>query len=80
MLYRRDIRVLVPGAGLGRLSWEIANLGFTCEGNEFSLFMVGGCFVVVNVAVSTDFCAQLFTSNYIINQYVDIQLISLRPT
>ena len=54
-----NIRVLVPGAGLGRLAYDIAKLGkplpfsiilptllmlqssgFTCQGNEFSLFML----------------------------------------
>lgn len=35
-----SIRVLVPGAGLGRLAYEISQLGFSCQGNEFSLFML----------------------------------------
>lgn len=56
---RADIRVLVPGAGLARLAWEIVrrgeldllageraeltshpDLGFSCQANEFSLYMV----------------------------------------
>ncbi|ETO16293.1 hypothetical protein RFI_21059, partial [Reticulomyxa filosa] len=37
---RANIRVLNPGCGLGRLPWEIAKLGFRCEGNEFSYFML----------------------------------------
>lgn len=37
---RCNVRVLVPGAGLGRLAYDIAKLGFTCQGNEFSLFML----------------------------------------
>lgn len=32
---RNQLRVLVPGAGLGRLAFEIAWLGFSCQGNEF---------------------------------------------
>jgi len=37
----RDSRkVLVPGAGLGRLAFDIARAGFECQGNEFSLFML----------------------------------------
>jgi len=36
----QDIRILVPGAGLGRLAFEIARRGYTCQGNEFSLFML----------------------------------------
>ncbi|KMZ63390.1 hypothetical protein ZOSMA_40G00180 [Zostera marina] len=31
---------LVPGAGLGRLALEISRLGFICEGNEFSYYMM----------------------------------------
>lgn len=37
---RSNISVLVPGAGLGRLAFEIAKRGFICQGNEFSLFML----------------------------------------
>lgn len=33
-------KILVPGAGLGRLAFEIARMGFECQGNEFSLFML----------------------------------------
>lgn len=32
--------ILVPGAGLGRLAWELARQGFKVEGNEFSHFML----------------------------------------
>ena len=53
---RHGISVLVPGAGLGRLAYEIAQMGFTCQGiyyydsryfnifnflgNEYSFFML----------------------------------------
>ncbi|KAL9597229.1 MAG: hypothetical protein Q9219_005272 [cf. Caloplaca sp. 3 TL-2023] len=33
---KRDVRVLVPGAGLGRLVFELCNWGFDVEGNEIS--------------------------------------------
>eukprot|EP00965_Chrysotila_dentata_P234846 6200408-Pleurochrysis_carterae.AAC.3 len=36
----RGDRVLVPGAGLGRLVWEVARLGFVAQGCEFSYFML----------------------------------------
>ncbi|XP_030049589.1 carnosine N-methyltransferase isoform X2 [Microcaecilia unicolor] len=42
------INVLVPGAGLGRLAWEIANLGYCCQGNEWSLFMLFSSNFVLN--------------------------------
>ncbi|KAI9227849.1 MAG: N2227-like protein-domain-containing protein [Piptocephalis tieghemiana] len=33
-------RVLIPGAGLGRLVYEVAKRGFSAQGNEFSYFML----------------------------------------
>ncbi|TEB32801.1 N2227-domain-containing protein [Coprinellus micaceus] len=45
---RSDIRVLVPGAGLGRLAWDIANLGFACQGNEFSHYMLLSSYFILN--------------------------------
>ncbi|GME67939.1 unnamed protein product [[Candida] boidinii] len=37
---RSDVKVLVPGAGLGRLVVEFVKRGFQCQGNEFSYFML----------------------------------------
>jgi len=37
---RSKIKVLNPGCGLGRLTWEIAKLGFVSQGNEFSYHML----------------------------------------
>lgn len=37
---KKNVNVLVPGAGLGRLVYETAKLGFNCQGNEFSLYML----------------------------------------
>lgn len=34
------IKILVPGAGLGRLAHELVCRGYVVEGNEFSLFML----------------------------------------
>ena len=34
------VSILVPGAGLGRLAFELAQRGYTCQGNEFSMFML----------------------------------------
>lgn len=44
----KSIKVLVPGAGLGRLVFEIARNGYTCQGNEFSLFMLIASNFVIN--------------------------------
>ncbi|AWP06773.1 putative UPF0586 protein C9orf41 -like [Scophthalmus maximus] len=42
------VSVLVPGAGLGRLAWEIARLGYICQGNEWSLFMLFSSNFILN--------------------------------
>jgi len=42
MIYnnRGNLNILVPGAGLGRLAYDITKLGFSTQGNEFSFYMV----------------------------------------
>ncbi|KIY53912.1 N2227-domain-containing protein [Fistulina hepatica ATCC 64428] len=45
---RRKLRVLVPGAGLGRLAYDVAKLGFSCQGNEFSHYMLLASFFILN--------------------------------
>ncbi|KAJ7272424.1 N2227-domain-containing protein [Mycena rebaudengoi] len=45
---RGCIRVLVPGAGLGRLAHDVARLGFTCQGNEFSHYMLLASYFILN--------------------------------
>lgn len=42
------VRVLVPGAGLGRLAFDIAKSGFSCQGNEFSYFMLFASHFILN--------------------------------
>lgn len=51
---RTNIQVLVPGAGLGRLAFEIASRGFRCQGNEFNLFMLIVSFYVLNLCQNVD--------------------------
>lgn len=43
-----EVSILVPGAGLGRLAYELAKRGYTCQGNEFSLFMLFASNFVLN--------------------------------
>lgn len=45
---RDSVEILVPGAGLGRLVYEIAKRGFCCQGNEFSLFMLFASNFILN--------------------------------
>jgi hypothetical protein len=42
--------VLVPGAGLGRLAFEVAWQGYSCQGNEYSFFMLLASHVRLEVA------------------------------
>ncbi|CAG0925299.1 unnamed protein product [Notodromas monacha] len=45
---RSETRVLVPGAGLGRLAFEIFRRGFSSEGNEYSMFMLVAANFMIN--------------------------------
>jgi len=45
-------RVLVPGAGLGRLALEIYSLGYEVQGNEFSLHMLLASDFILNACTS----------------------------
>ncbi|XP_064645722.1 carnosine N-methyltransferase-like [Lineus longissimus] len=45
---RTDVKILVPGSGLGRLAFEIARLGYSCQGNEWSLFMLFASNFILN--------------------------------
>jgi len=45
---RNSVRVLVPGAGLARLAYEVAKRGFQCQGNEFSLYMLIAANFILN--------------------------------
>jgi carnosine N-methyltransferase len=47
----RGDRVLLPGAGLGRLVWEVAKLGFRAQGSEFSYFMLLAANFVLNAGM-----------------------------
>lgn len=45
---RSQVRILVPGAGLGRLAFEYASLGYSCQGNEFSFYMLLASHFILN--------------------------------
>ncbi|AFZ79262.1 hypothetical protein BEWA_021080 [Theileria equi strain WA] len=44
-------KVLCPGSGLGRLPFEVLNLGYASQGNEFSYFMLIGSFFIINHSI-----------------------------
>ncbi|XP_063544384.1 carnosine N-methyltransferase isoform X1 [Cydia strobilella] len=64
---RSRIKVLVPGAGLGRLAWEIAARGYSCQGNEFSLFMLFASNFILNRCPE----ANKYTVHPWLHQYVN---------
>lgn len=47
-LDRGDLRVLVPGAGLGRLVFDVCRAGFSVEGNEISYHELMASSLVLN--------------------------------
>ena len=49
---KHNVNVLVPGAGLGRLVFETAKRGFSCQGNEFSLYMLFASNFILNQLTS----------------------------
>lgn len=51
---RGHVRVLVPGAGLGRLAFEYAAQGYSCQGNEFSFYMLLASHYVLNKTSRVD--------------------------
>ncbi|KAJ1921261.1 hypothetical protein H4219_000862 [Mycoemilia scoparia] len=48
---KAGVSVLVPGAGLGRLALEIADRGYSCQGNEFSYFMLFSSNFILNYSL-----------------------------
>eukprot|EP00047_Mylnosiga_fluctuans_P020840 m.96984 g.96984 ORF g.96984 m.96984 type:complete len:371 (+) comp8649_c0_seq3:90-1202(+) len=66
---RAAVRVCVPGAGLARLVFEVARLGFEAQGNEWSVHMLLASHVVLNSQPGTLHTpvypwAHIFTNNY----------------
>jgi len=50
----KEIKILIPGAGLGRLLYEVAKLGYSAQGNEFSYFMLLCSNFMLNCASQKD--------------------------
>lgn len=51
---RHNIRILVPGCGLGRLAHDLIEQGYTVQGNEFSYFMLFTSFFILNRCKEVD--------------------------
>ena len=63
--FESGINVLVPGAGLGRLMYEIAKLGFKSQGNEFSYYMLlCSNYIFNNTTKENEFVIQPFIHSF----------------
>ncbi|KAF9159218.1 hypothetical protein DFQ26_006805 [Actinomortierella ambigua] len=51
---RHRLHVLVPGSGLGRLAFDIANAGYSSQGNEFSYYMLLASNFILNKTSTTE--------------------------
>lgn len=70
---------LVPGAGLGRLVYEISLRGFFCEGNEFSLFMlIASNFILNRCLIDNQFEIFPFCHQFVNNLKRDDPLVPCR--
>jgi len=76
--------VLVPGAGLCRLSWDIAGAGFEVEANEYSpLFTTVADFVLNRASSQQSLCpiAHLFSENFSLdNQFFECSVPDPLPS
>lgn len=84
-------RILVPGAGLGRLALEIYSMGYEVQGNEFSLHMLLASNFILNGCSSESFaispwisstrnvCRAADTSRPILVPDIDPALVILGP-
>ncbi|XP_063835885.1 carnosine N-methyltransferase [Ostrinia nubilalis] len=74
---RGQVKVLVPGAGLGRLAWETAARGFACQGNEFSLFMLfASNFILNRCPEANKYTVHPWVHQYVNNVTCDHQLLA----
>lgn len=74
---KANIRVLVPGAGLGRLAFDIAIAGYSAQGNEFSYHQLMASNFILNHSTK----ANEFTLHPFINTFSNHKSITnqLRP-
>lgn len=73
------VRVLVPGAGLGRLAWEISKRGYTTQGNEFSLFMLfASNFVLNRCPEANKYTVHPWLHQYVNNLSCEHQLLGVK--
>lgn len=66
-----SVSVLVPGAGLGRLAFEIASRGYVSQGNEFSMFML----IASNFVLNRSPCEECFTIYPWLNNFNNLKCL-----
>ncbi|KAK6511265.1 hypothetical protein TWF481_000185 [Arthrobotrys musiformis] len=72
---RCDVRVLVPGAGLGRLAFDIARKGYSAEGNEFSYHqLIASNFILNHTTVAEEFTLYPFCHGFSHHRSLDLHL------
>ncbi|KAI0244324.1 hypothetical protein L0F63_004729, partial [Massospora cicadina] len=76
---RPEYKVSVPGAGLGRLAYEVAKLGFSCQGNEFSYFMLlASSFMLNKASAANQFTIFPYASAFSNHACIDDQLLPVQ--
>ncbi|CRK86251.1 CLUMA_CG000129, isoform A [Clunio marinus] len=76
---KNQFKILVPGAGLGRLVYEISLRGFFCEGNEFSLFMlIASNFILNRCLMDNQFEIYPFCHQFVNNLKREDSLVACR--
>lgn len=74
----KGINVLVPGCGLGRLPFEIAKLGFNCQGNEFSYFMLFASNYIFNQSAHKQkiypFLHKFTNNKYSVKNFIGVEI------
>ncbi|KAF4545296.1 N2227-like protein [Lasiodiplodia theobromae] len=76
---RDELRVLVPGAGLGRLVLEVCRLGFSVEGNEISYHqLLASSFILNHSAQAEQFAVYPWAHAFSNHRDREAQLRSVR--
>jgi len=57
---RSKIKILTPGSGLGRITWELFSHGFHSEGCEFSWYMILASQFILNRCSADDVVFRIF--------------------